>query len=614
MSRGDGPADRADRFAGGGGAIRARLLEGFRTARDVLGGLFRGRREEAPEVAGPHPWEASYPEGLLWQVEIESKRLDSIVDQAVASFPDRPCLEFLGKKHSYKDFGDLVAKAAKGFQDLGVAKGVRVGLFLPNSPYYVICYYAVLKAGGTVVNFNPLYAEREIARQINDSGAQILVTMDLSSLYKKVEGRLQDTCLTQIVVCRMTAALPFPVNALFAFVKRREVTAIPNDGRHVKFDKLVANTGAYTPVEIDPEKDIAVLQYTGGTTGVPMGAMLTHANLYANVTQTRLWATGVEAGTEKVLAVLPLFHVFGMTAVMNLSLMIGAEIILLPRFKVGEVLKAIDKQRPTVFMGVPTMYSAINGQKDLDKYDLSSLAYCLSGGAALPLAIKTTFEALTGCVLVEGYGLTEAGPVCTINPFDGVNKPDSIGLPIPGTTVRIMSLKDPEKPVPLGEHGEICISGPQVMAGYRAHPEATENAFRGGVLHTGDVGYMDPDGYVFLIDRIKDLIITGGFNVYPRMVEEALYLHPAVEEAVVCGVPDKHRGEVIKAYVKLHEGAELKAMELRDFLKDKLAAFEIPRRIEFRDEIPKTLIGKPSRRALIEEELSKAKAQEKVEA
>jgi long-chain acyl-CoA synthetase len=298
---------------------------------------------------------------------------------------------------------------------------------------------------------------------------------------------------------------------------------------------------------------------------------------------------------------------------MNLSLMVGAEIVLLPRFKVSEVLKTIDKQRPTIFMGVPTMYSAINGQKGLDNYDLSSLTHCLSGGSALALAIKTTFETLTGCVLVEGYGLTEAGPVCTINPFEGLNKPDSIGLPIPGTTVRIAALKDPDRLLGLGEHGEICVSGPQVMTGYWNRPEATGETFRGGHLHTGDVGYIDADGYVFLIDRIKDLIITGGFNVYPRMVEEAIYLHPAVEEAVACGVPDRHRGEIVKAYVKLRDGAALTAGELRGFLHDKLASFEIPRRVEFRDEIPKTLIGKPSRRELIAEELAKAEA-EKVEA
>ncbi len=587
---------------------KAGLIARLNRAWSFLAGLLKGGvGRAAPEPGRPFPWEGSYPEGVRWDIDIPARPLTAIVDEAVSSFSGRPCLEFLGKKYSYKEFGNLVARAAKGFQKLGVTKGVRVGLFLPNSPYYVICYHAILKVGGTVVNFNPLYAEREIARQINNSAARILVTMNLNTLYRKVEGRLNDTCLEKVVVCRMTGALPFPENALFALMRRSEVSSIPADEQHIKFDKLVANAGDYEPVEIDPATDVAVLQFTGGTTGVPMGAMLTHANLYANVIQTRTWATGIRPGEERMLAVLPLFHVFGMTSVMNVSLMIGAEIILLPRFKVGEVLKVIDKQRPTVFMGVPTMYSAINGHKDLDKYDLSSLNYCLSGGAALPMPIKTTFETLTGCVLVEGYGLTEAGPVCTINPFTGDYRADSIGLPIPGTTVKIVSLKNPDKLMPLGEHGEICVSGPQVMAGFRSKPEETEAAFRGGHLHTGDVGYMDADGYVFLIDRIKDLIITGGFNVYPRMVEEAIYLHPDVEEVVVCGVADVHRGEVIKAFVKLRDGAEMKACELREFLKDKLAPFEMPRRVEFRDQIPKTFIGKPSRKALLEEERHKAK-------
>ena len=557
----------------------------------------------------PYPWEPSYPDGVSWDVEIEQRSLCDLVDEAVDRFANNPCLDFFGKKYSYREFGILVARAAKGFQQLGVTKGMRVGLFLPNSPYYVICYHAILKAGGTVVNFNPLYAEREITRQIDDSEARILVTMNLKGLYRKVAGRLEDSCLEKIVVCRMSAALPFPENALFALMKRGEVSQVPSDSHHVRFDKLVANDGTLEPVAIDPEQDVAVLQYTGGTTGEPMGAMLTHANLQANTIQTRLWATGATPGAEKVMAVLPLFHVFGMTGVMNVSLMIGAEIQLLPRFKVSEVLKAIDKQRPTIFMGVPTMYSAINGQKDLDKYDLSSLTHCLSGGSALALSIKTTFETLTGCVLVEGYGLTEAGPVCTINPFTGLNKPDSIGLPIPGTTVRIAALKDPDRLLATGEHGEICVAGPQIMVGYWNRPETTQEALRGGLLRTGDVGYIDADGYVFLIDRIKDLIITGGFNVYPRMVEEAIYLHPGVEEVVVCGVPDQHRGELVKAYVKLRDGVAMTAAELRGFLHDKLATFELPRRVEFRDELPRTLIGKPSRRELIDEELRKAKAE-----
>jgi long-chain acyl-CoA synthetase len=541
-------------------------------------------------------------------VNIEAKPLFAILDDAVAKYADNPCLEFLGKKLSYREVGAQVSKAAQGFRDLGVDKGVKVGLFLPNSPFYVVAYYAILKAGGTVVNFNPLYAERQIARQIADSETRIMVTLNMRSLYPKVAARLEDTCLETVVVCNMGAALPFPGNALFRLMKRREIAAIPSDAQHVRFDKLIANDGAFEPVSIDPTRDVAALQYTGGTTGRPKGAKLSHANLYVNCVQTRLWAPDVKPGKEKVLAILPLFHVFGMTGVLNLGLYCGAEIVLMPRFKEIEVLKLIDKQRPSVFVGVPTMYSALNRSKEFANYDLSSLRYCISGGAALPLEVKQTFEQTSGCTLVEGYGLTEAAPVCTINPFVGVNKPGSIGLPLPGTMVKINSLDNPDRPVPLGERGEICVAGPHIMAGYWHRDEETEEVLRGGFLRTGDVGHMDADGYVYLVDRIKDLIINSGFNVYPRVVEEAISEHPAVEEAAVCGIPDSHRGELVKAYVILRNGAELKASDLRTFLKDRLAPFEIPRRVEFRETLPRTLLGKPSRRDLIAEEVRRKQA------
>jgi len=555
-----------------------------------------------PYPAAPHPWEKSYPEGLAWDMAIPVKSVPAMLDAAVTAWPDSPCLEFVGKRYNYAEVGELVAKAAKGFQELGVTKGVPVGLFLPNSAYYVICYYAILKAGGTVVNFNPLYAEPEIARQIEDSGARIMVTMNLNTLYPKVARRLEDTCLEKLVVCGMGRALPFTKRALFMLFKRREVAATPVDDAHIRFSKLIDNDGIPAAAAVDPERDIAVMQYTGGTTGSPKAALLTHANITANTVQIQSWAGAVTTGQERVLAVLPLFHVFGMTGVMNLAIAQGSELLLLPRFKVAETLAVIDKEKPTVFLGVPTIYSAINEHRELNNYDLSSLKFCISGGAPLPLAIKTKFEAVTGCTLVEGYGLTEAGPVVTINPFHGEGRENSAGLPLPGTLVEIVSLDNPERVLPLGETGEICVTGPQVMAGFWNRPEETREALHAGRLRTGDVGYLDEDGYLYIVDRIKDLVITGGFNVYPRMVEEAIYLHPAVAEVAVCGVPDRHRGEVVKAFIKLAEGYTLTGAELRVFLKDKLAPFQLPRKVEFRQEIPKTLVGKPLRRQLVEEE------------
>jgi long-chain acyl-CoA synthetase len=435
-----------------------------------------------------------------------------------------------------------------------------------------------------------------------------MVTLNITGLYPKVVPRLQDTCLETIVVGSMGGLLPWRQRTLFALLRRKEIADVAHDVHHVKFKMLIANDGRLAPVEIRPREDVAVLQYTGGTTGRPKGAMLTHAALHANTEQVRRWAVGARPGQEKVIGALPLFHVFGMTGLMNASLAAGFEIILLPRFRLDELLKVIDRERATVMLGVPTMYSAINGSALLERYDLTSLRFCISGGAPLPRQVQETFERRTGCVLVEGYGLTEAAPVCTINPFGAARRIGSVGLPLPGTVVEIAAIDEPERLLPAGQRGEICVRGPQVMAGYGAQSEETALVLRGGRLYTGDVGYLDQDGYLHLIDRIKDLILCGGFNVYPRMVEEAIELHPAVEEVAVCGVPDLHRGEIVKAFVKLRPGAALTAAGLRAFLKDKLAPFEQPRQIEFRSELPRTFVGKPSRRSLLAEEMRRLNA------
>ena len=579
--------------------------------RSAVAKLLPGVRPPAPPPPLPakpvrYPWEDSYPAQVNWRAAIEVKPLTDILDSAAAEFPDNPCLEFLGKRYDYKTVAKLVDRIAKGLQDMGIGRGDSVGLLLPNCPYYVLFYYAILRIGATVVNYNPLYAKREIARQIIDSNTRVMVTLNLKTLYPKIADRLQDSPLERIIVCRMGEILPFPSSLLFAFARRKEIASIPSDERHVAYERVIDNAGEAVPAAIDPDTDIAVLQYTGGTTGTPKGAMLTHANLYANAVQTAMWAVGTTRGAERFLGVLPLFHVFGMTGVMNTCLYYASELILLPRFSTAEVLEVIDAHRPTVFCGVPTMFSALNAHADLDKYDLSSLNLCISGGAPLPMAIKEKFEALTDCALVEGYGLTESSPVCTVNPFGAGSRAGSVGLPLPGTIIEITDRDNPDKVLGPGEHGEICISGPQVMAGYLNKPSENAQVLRGGRLHTGDLGYLDPQGYLFIIDRIKDLILSGGFNVYPRMVEEAILLHPAIEEAVVCGAPHGHRGEIVKAYVKLKPGAVLTTQELRAFLKENLASFEMPSKIDFRDDLPKTLIGKPSRKALLAEEQRRA--------
>ena len=582
-----------------------------RFARAVRGLLAPLRRPPAPEPeVRRHPWEKVYPEGVEWRTTFPPKPLTALLDDAIAAYPGNPCVSFHGKRTTYAEVGDLVARAAKGFQALGVRKGIKVGLMLPNCPYALICFYAVLKAGGTVVNVNPLYAEREIERQIRDSGMCILVTLNMKALYAKVVGRLDDGALERIVVCSMSGILPFAKKALFAILKRQATATVPDDDRHVLYERLIDNDGAVDHVAVDPARDVAVLQYTGGTTGLPKGAMLTHANLNANAVQVGMWGPDTKPGEEKMLGVLPLFHSFGMTAVMNLCVRFGWELILLPHFKPIEVLRTIDREQPTIFIGVPTMFSALNTHRDLAKYDLSSLAYCISGGAPLPASVRRTFETLTGCTLVEGYGLSETGPVCTVSPLHGVKKAGSAGLPMPGTVIEIVALDDPDRLLETGEHGEICITGPQVMHGYANRAQESMDAMRDGRLHTGDVGYLDDDGYLYIIDRIKELILAGGFNVYPRMVEEAIYLHSAVEEVTVCGIPDEHRGEIVKAFVKLRPGESITAAELRRFLRDKLAPFETPRQIEFRDTLPKTLIGKLSKKELIAEEMAKASAAE----
>lgn len=533
---------------------------------------------------------------------IPLRLLPDMLTRSVERWPDRPCIDFLDRKWTYAEIGALVDRAASGFRRLGVTRGTRVGLCLPNTPYYVVCWFAVLKAGGTIVNFNPLYVERELQAQVRDSGTEIMVTMDLAVMYPKVEELLATTDLRAIVVCPMSRILPWPKNWLFRLFKRADVSPIPRDAAHVFFDDLATDAVPIAPYDADPKTEVAVIQYTGGTTGIPKGAMLTHANLSANAEQVFRWVpSDFLKGDPKMLGVLPLFHVFAMTAVMNFGLRLGAELILLPRFELNQVMETIATKRPTLFPGVPTIYTAINAAAAKSRHDLSSIQCCISGGAPLPVETRVRFEQLTGCKLIEGYGLSECSPVVTCNPVLGPSKAGSIGLALPETIIEIRTPVTSEHILPEGEKGEICVRGPQVMAGYWGRPDATAEQFHYGALRTGDIGYRDADGYVFLVDRIKDIIICGGYNVYPRVLEEALHQHPAVEEATVIGVPDKYRGQAPKAFVKLRDGFSTTSDELHAHLAEWVSKIELPREIEIRDALPKTMIGKLSKKELVAE-------------
>lgn len=547
-------------------------------------------------VAGDAPWLAAYPPDVDWAAPIPEGTLVGLFDAAVAAHGPRPCLDFLGRRWTYAEVGAWVARAAAGLRRLGVAPGDRVGLCLPNTPYAVVAYHAALRIGAVVVNLSPLAAPGELRAQVRDAGVSVLLTIDLEPVLGRALALLGEG-VGHVVVCRFHRALPLAKALAFRVAKRRVIGAVPaGEARAHDFEALAAGPADAAPHPVAPG-DLAVLQYTGGTTGTPKGAMLTHANLTANAAQVRAWFTGAEPGRERLLAVLPLFHVFAMTVAMNAGLAWGAEIVLLPRFEPRSLLAAIRRTRPTILPGVPTVFQAILDQPR--RVDMRSIRSCISGGAPLPVEVKRAFEAASGCVLVEGYGLTEASPVCLCNPLTGANKPGSIGLPLPGTRVALRSLADPAVDAPPGARGELVVAGPQVMRGYWAREADTAaTLLPGGWLRTGDVATMDAEGYVSIVDRIKDLILCSGYNVYPRMIEEALYRHPDVAAATVVGMPDRYRGESPAAFVQPREGATLEPEALRRFLKEHLSPIEMPRLIEVRAELPRTLVGKLSKKEL----------------
>ena len=532
--------------------------------------------------------------------------LGELLDQTVRRSLDAPAIDFMGRRLDYAKLGDLVLRAARGLQGIGVKAGDRVGLCLPNTPYFPIFYFATLKLGAVIVNFNPLYVERELDFQIRDSGTTVMVTVDLASIWSKLAKVGGAAGLRRIVVCPFSAALPAGKGLLFSTFKRRDIAQWRGDALSVGYFDLTADRSPPELPVVDVG-DVAVIQYTGGTTGQPKGATLTHANLSANCAQV-IHHVGDMEDEQRIMGVLPLFHVFALTSVLNYGIASGAELVLLPRFELAGTLKTLHARRPTTFPAVPTIYTAINNAPTKQRGDLSSLKFCVSGGAPLPLEVKTRFEALTGCTLVEGYGLSETSPVLCTNPLDRPGKPGSVGRVMVGARIEIRDPEDPQKLLTQGERGEICARGPQVMAKYWNRPEETQDAFVDGAFRTGDVGYLDEDGFLFLVDRKKDLILAGGYNIYPRVIEEALYQHPSVKDATVIGVPDEYRGEAPKAFVTLQDGKSATPETLKVFLADHLNKLEMPREIEIRDELPRTMIGKLSKKELVAEEAQKRAA------
>lgn len=537
---------------------------------------------------------------------IAPRLLTDLLDHAVEAHGAWPAIDFMGRRWTYAEVGALVRKAARGLQDLGVVKGTRVGLCLPNTPYYVVCYFAVLRIGGVVVNFNPLYTEREMAHQVKDSGCEVMIASDLALSLPKIEPLVGSNCaggnLHRVVVCPFADALPPMKRRAFLLFKRRDIAHEPHDLRFVRFADLIARDADPDPVERSPH-DVAVLQYTGGTTGVPKGAMLTHANLAANSAQMIAHVGHMPEQQERTLGVLPLFHVFALTTVLNYSVDTAAEMILMPRFEMKSFLATAKRTKPTQFFGVPTLYTALNGQQLHGEFD--AVRVCISGGAPLPLEVRREFETKTGVRVVEGYGLSEASPIIACNPLEGTVKDNSCGPAFPGTALEIRDPADPTRLCALGEKGEVCARGPQIMKGYWNRPEDSDRTFIYGALRTGDIGYLDEDGYLFLVDRIKDVILCGGYNVYPRVIEEALYEHPMVAEAAVIGIPDAYRGQSPKAFVALHPGDILDEETLLDFLRERLNPIEMPGSVEFRASLPKTMVGKLSKKDLAAEEASR---------
>lgn len=547
------------------------------------------------------PWKDLYPKQVPVSLDYPNQPLGYFLQESARNYPDHTAVLFMGKALSYKQILHEAYRFSNVLESLGLQKGDRVGIMLPNSPQSIIAYYGALFAGAVVVQFNPLYMEREIHHQVADAELRVLLCLDL--IFEKVEKAVQGTSLEKLLVTSLKDYLPFPKNMLYPLKLRKDgqFVDVPYGEKVLSLSKLMKSASEKPiQVEVDPHEDLALLQYTGGTTGLSKGVMLTHENLVSNTYQAMRWMYKCQPGKEVVLCALPFFHVYGMTVGMNLAIMLAAKMIVLPRFQPADVLNTIEKERPTLFPGAPTMYIALLNHPDLKKYDLSSIEACISGSAALPYDVQEKFEAVTGGKLVEGYGLTEASPVTHCNPIWENRKNGTIGFPWPNTIAKVV---DPEtlQEVETGKPGELIVKGPQVMKGYWNRPTETADVLRDGWLLTGDIATMDENGYFYIVDRKKHMIIAGGYNIYPRQVEEVLFEHPAVQEAAVLGVPDPYRGETVKAFIVLKEGQSVTESELNSFCRERLAAYKVPSMYEFRTELPKTMVGKVLKRALQEE-------------
>jgi long-chain acyl-CoA synthetase len=559
-------------------------------------------------IGYPTPWTRSYPEGVRWDAPLEAGHLSQLFDQWCSRWAEQPVLEFMGRRFKYRELHELVERFAAGLRTQGVKQGVHVGLFLPNTPHYIVAFFGVMRAGGVVVNYSPLDAEKTLEHKVEDSETELMVTLDLAALYPQMARLLQTTRLKTLVVGDLAeySGAPGPVREHLQ--QQGLLAPVSFDARTLSFTSLLEAKAPCPPLDHTDPAQLAVLQYTGGTTGTPKGAMLTHANLSVAVEQIMQTAGGVtpvvEEGRERFLAVLPLFHIYALMANMMLCLRLGAEVVMHTRFDPEAVLKDIEAKRITVFPGVPTMFAGLIAHPQAASRDITSLKFCSSGGAPLPQQLNDDFRRLTGCDLVEGWGMTETSPTGTFTPVHGTRKAGSCGLPVPGLIARFVDVSDPTRDVAPGEPGELVVKGPNLMAGYWRKPEATRECFTAdGFFRTGDVGRMDEDGFIYLIDRSKDMILCSGYNVYPRNIEEAVMQHPGVAEVIVIGVDDPYRGQSPKAFVALKPGVpDLSLEELKAFLADKLGKHEMVQALEIRAQLPKTPVGKLSKKELYAEE------------